>query len=211
MINFFNILIDFVFPPRDEELKIRSISPEEFFKKYPKSGKTEFPFIESIFTYKDPIVRELIWQIKYKKNDHAVKIAGFALYNELIKITQNVKSDVLLLPIPISNKRRKERGYNQCEIIINEILRLDSYSNRFETNFSLIKRMKHIEKQTFMKRNERLKNIENIFEVTNNNLNKNTKIIIIDDVSTTGSTLNEARETLLQAGFADVQALTIAH
>lgn len=206
MSNFFNILIDFIFPPSEKELELRHISIEDFIKRSPASEKTEFPFIKSIFSYKDPLVRELVWQIKYKKNKNAVKIAGSVLYKELIKTNKQT----LLLPIPISNKRRKERGYNQCELIVNEITNLD-VNHMFIKDFSILKRMKHVEKQTFMKRNERLKNTKNIFDVTNNVLDKNTKIIIIDDVSTTGSTLDEARQALLQAGFTDVQALTVAH
>ena len=48
---------------------------------------------------------------------------------------------VTLIPIPISNKRRKERGYNQCELIINEL-------KNYKKDFSLLIRSKHIEKQT---------------------------------------------------------------
>jgi competence protein ComFC len=204
--NIFNIVLDFVFPPNPEELILRTISPLKLVEIASKPNPTEYSFIEAVLSYKDPLVKELVWQIKYKKNKVALELAGHILFETLSRKS----GKFLLIPIPISNKRRRERGYNQCELIINEILKLDR-DKQFSTDFSLIRRMKHIEKQTFMKRNERLKNTENIFEVTSNALDKNTKIIIIDDVSTTGSTLNEARNALLEAGFTEVYCQVIAH
>lgn len=206
MHNFFNILVDFIFPPNPEELILRTISPLKLVETASKPNPTEYSFIEAVLSYKDPLVKELIWQIKYKKNKAALELAGHILFEALSRKS----GKFLLVPVPISNKRRRERGYNQCELIVNEIIKLDN-SKRFSSDFSLIRRMKHIEKQTFMKRNERLKNTENIFEVTNNGFDKNTKIIIIDDVSTTGSTLNEARNAFLQAGFTEVYCQVIAH
>lgn len=199
------LLIDFIFPPNPEELKIRSLSPELLAEEFVVAEKTEFPFINSIYSYKDPLVRELIWQIKYKKNRHAIKCAGFALYNWLYK--QNMRN-CLLIPIPNSKRRRKERGYNQCELLINEIIKLDSEKS-FEKNYDLLIRPRDIETQTLKNRNERIENTKNIFEVSKIRIKK--KIIIIDDVTTTGSTLKEAYDKLLSAGYSDIEALTFAH
>ncbi len=192
-------LIDFVFPPSPEELKLRAISPTEFLNTSPKAGQSEFPFIKSVFSYKNPLVKELVWQIKYKKNRHAIECAGFALSNTL-------NEPALLIPIPISKKRRKERGYNQCELIIDEIVRL----NNFKKDYTLLIRPKHIDKQTMKNREERIVNTRSIFEVTRK-ATSNERIVIIDDVSTTGSTLKEAEEALINAGYSNVECLTIAH
>ena len=191
-----------MFPPSPEELKLRSLSPERFAEVVPKALSAEFSFIKSLFSYKNPLVKELVWQIKYKKNKQAIKIAGYALF-------QNLNEPVLLIPIPISKKRRKERGYNQCELLIDEILKLDT-EKKFQKDYGLLIRSKHIEKQTHKDRAERLENTKNIFEVTKKE-NVSQKIIIIDDVSTTGSTLEEARTELLKTGYLDVTALTVAH
>lgn len=201
MNKFLSYFIDFIFPPNEEELKLRNISPVELFNISPRSHKTPSPFISSIFSYKDPLVKEMIWQIKYKKNAHTLKCAGFALYKELLKYEK-----VKLIPIPISNKRRKERGYNQCELLIEEVLKLD-IDNRFSTDYKLLIRPKHIEKQTFKDRDQRIEDIKGIFEVT---YPGNFKIVIIDDVTTTGSTLKEARGVLLRSGY-EVEAVTVAH
>ncbi len=204
MYTFLQIIIDFLFPPSKEEIRLREISPEQLETIVKEASAPEFPFINSLFSYKDPLVKELVWQIKYKKNRHCLKCAATALHRKLLKYKPE---EIILIPIPISKKRRKERGYNQCELIIDEITKID---NKIQKDFNLLVRIKDIEKQTFKNRNERIQNTERIFQV-NGRVLDNKKIIIIDDVSTTGSTLKEARKTLIDSGFIDVEALTLAH
>ena len=211
---FIQYIIDFIFPPKTEELRLRAFSTEKFYSEVEKASKTEFTFIKAIFSYKNPLVRELIWQIKYKENRHALKCAGFALFKNLCMENPREENpdeaeNILLIPIPISKKRRNERGYNQCELIIDEILKLDS-RNIFKADYDFLIRTKHIEKQTFKNRNERIQNTEHIFAITKR-YPFDTKIIIIDDVTTTGSTLREAYELLLKAGYIYVKAMTVAH
>lgn len=199
----FNNVIDFIFPPNEFEMELRDITNENIFSRLPEANPAEFPFINSIFSYRNPLVRELIWQIKYKKNKHALSLAGFALNQKLLEYPK----PFLLVPIPIAGKRRRERGYNQCELIIDEIIKINP---EIQANFSLLIRNKNIDKQTFMNKSQRIENTKDIFEVTKPSAMDQT-IIVIDDVSTTGSTLNEARESLLRAGHNNVFALTIAH
>ena len=208
-------IIDFVFPPNQEELTLRSLPVDWFVNNIQKISKTEFPFIKALFPYSDPLIKELIWQIKYKKNKHATKCAAYSIYFEL----NNEDEKITLIPIPISKKRRKERGYNLCELIIDEIIKLDNDSGeagKFHKDYDLLIRIKDIEKQTLKNREERLVNTANIFKANSAKKLGQTrkldqKIIIIDDVTTTGSTLKEAREELLRAGYMNVSALTIAH
>lgn len=199
----FNNVIDFIFPPNEFEMELRDITNENIFSRLPEANPAEFPFISSVFSYRNPLVRELIWQIKYKKNRHTLSLAGFALNQKLLEYRQ----PFLLVPVPISRKRRRERGYNQCELIIDEIVNINP---EIQADFSLLIRNKNIDKQTFKNKSQRIENTKDIFEVTKPSAMDQT-IIVIDDVSTTGSTLNEARESLLRAGHNNVFALTIAH
>jgi len=203
-------IADFIFPPKKEEIIIRNISPEDFYNSVKKSGIPEFNFIYSIFAYKDPLVRELIWQIKYRKNKHAIDIAGHVLYDYLYR---NNFINCILIPIPISRKRRKERGYNQTELIVDEIMKLDM-ENRFIKNYKILSREKDLSRQTLKNRKERLE-AKDIFKAKDNNFLENNlqnkKIIIIDDVTTTGNTAREARDTMLKVGFIDVLVVTLGH
>ncbi len=206
----FTFLIYLLFPPSKEELLLLSIPPQDFSMRVPIAPPSPFPYITPLFAYKDPLVKELIWHIKYKKNKHALQCAAFALHGKLkdLKIEK-----AILIPIPISKKRRRERGFNQCELIVDEILKLDEIQ-MFKKNFDLLQREKHIERQTLKGRNERIENAKNIFIVNEKEstlVDKNELLIIIDDVLTTGSTLKEARETFLKAGYVNVKAFSVAH
>lgn len=208
-------IVDFIFPPNIYELELRTIDCESVFDKLPICNISEFPFIKSIFLYKNPLVRELIWQIKYKKNKQAIDIAGYVFYKKILELydINIIKNEgVLLIPIPISNERRKERGFNQCELIIDSIKRYD-IENYFRFDYKLLKRISNIDKQTFKNRKERIENARNIFAINNtdNTYNKNINIILIDDVSTTGSTFDVAREIFKTNSYENVYCLSLAH
>lgn len=208
--NFLTHILDFLFPPNPEEIRLRTFSAEKFSENVTCATKNEFPFIHSLFSYKDPLVRELIWQIKYKKNAHTLQIAGYALYHRLTRQNENISSgSITLIPIPISKQRRKQRGFNQSELIIDEIMKLD-IDNKFTKDYDLLIRTKDIEKQTLKNRDERIMNTQHIFKIIKKP-EQDQKIIIIDDVSTTGSTLKEAREELIKNGYRNIECLTIAH
>lgn len=202
MNSFIQNIIDFVFPPKKEEIMLRELSPFDFMETAVKSDLST-----SIFHYKNPLIRELVWQIKYKKNKHAIEIAGYCLYQKLKEYKSN---NITLIPIPISKKRRKERGYNQCELIVDEIMRLD-IDKRFKKDYITLSRNKHVERQTFKSRKERIENTKNIFTVVKTNVDPSSLIFIIDDATTTGSTLREAEKALEEVGYRNIRSLTIAH
>jgi len=203
MRGFFTHILDFIFPPSKETLELRALSRADLFEKLPRANFSPHPFITSLFAYKNPLVAELIWSIKYKKDRHAIELGSYALYRALEK-----RDAAVLIPIPVSKKRRNERGYNQCEVLVGGILALDK-ENKFEQRFDILFRTRHMERQTLKNRKERMENMERIFHAEKVPLNA--PIILIDDVVTTGSTLQEVRNTLIRAGYENVSALTLAH
>ncbi|MDP3726518.1 MAG: phosphoribosyltransferase family protein [bacterium] len=115
----------------------------------------------------------------------------------------------LIVPIPLHTKRLRARGFNQAELIAREFVALDT---SFSVCTDALVRIKDTESQTKMKnREERIKNVTGCFKVSSPEKIKERNIILIDDVYTTGATLNEARGTLLHAGAREVLACTIAH
>lgn len=208
MLNIFKTIINLIFPISEMGARVNNISNEELSDSNIRCKNNINSNIQSIFIYKNPLIRELVWQIKYKKNNHALKCAGYALYNEIIKNN----SKAILVPIPISKQRRNERGYNQCELIINEIIKLDT-NNNFKKVFDLLIRNRNTTKQTFKDRNNRINDSKSIFSINNNLVSDyfRENIIIIDDVMTTGSTINSAIECLSNAGFENIRVITLAH
>lgn len=202
----FVYIIDFIFPPNEYEIVIRDISYTSLINATKPAPTPPYDFIKSILAYKDPLVRELVWQIKYKKNKKAFHLAGQAIYDFLSKYKEN---KIILVPIPISNKRLKERGYNQCELLINEIIKIDK-NNIFIKNTDILKRHIHKDKQTFKNRKQRIIESENIFLLIPNMNLLNEKIIIIDDVVTTGSTAKQAYDLFIKNGYKNVEVLSLA-
>ncbi len=130
---------------------------------------------------------------------------------------------LLIIPIPITKQRRRERGYNQCELLTNEIQRLylkekNEAENNVRVEFlfenNLLVRTHHDGRHTLKDRKGRVESAQGIFGVDEKiakQVTKNLVVIIIDDVITTGSTMREAIDTIKGAGFADVKGLSLAH
>lgn len=171
-----------------------------------KTIDTSGPFIKSIYSFKDPNVKKCIHAIKYfHRKDLVIPFAK--ILAEEIKLMTNYR-DFILIPIPMPRYRKYLRGYNHTEILA-KLLSLETaipYKNNI-----LIHNAKANKKRQVMtlSRKERLKNQKNSFLVSHNI--KNMNIILIDDVTTTGATLHEARRVLDKAGAASIVAFTIAH
>ena len=132
-----------------------------------------------------------------------------------LQIMENFREPILI-PIPLSRKRRRERGYNQAELIAEKLIELDIKHKNFTLEKEILIKTKNTENQAHIEdRRERLNNIIGSFSIKNNIENmrriKNRNIILIDDVVTTGATLEEAKKVLKQMGAKKVIAFTIAH
>ena len=115
--------------------------------------------------------------------------------------------DWLIIPVPLSKNRLKERGYNQAELIA------EYFSEKIKIQIcaGALMKTKDTPAQVSVKnRKERLKNLDGAFAVKNPELVEGKNIILIDDVSTTGATLREAKKTLKLAGAKKVLALVVA-
>lgn len=226
----YKTIIDSVFPLSPVEQQLFAITPEEALRTLSPAPDysglaTPLHGARSLFAYKDERVAKLIWNIKYKKSDKAVKIGGYALFQTLInqnRMFHDIEYNILVIPIPITSKRRRERGYNQCELLSDEIerLALNKYGSSsyliFEKN--LLMRTQNTSRQTLKGRHDRIESAKQIFSVNKNisqklltNKTAGLRVIIIDDVITTGSTMHEAIKTLEDAGFANISALSLAH
>lgn len=117
--------------------------------------------------------------------------------------------DHIVVPVPISVQREKERGFNQAEIIGKELCR----EFGLVMNNSIISRIRDTGKQFGLHKEERSRNIKNAFSIKVNSSGKNGvrggKFLLVDDVCTTGSTLVELSRILLEAGANDVRCFTL--
>lgn len=149
-------------------------------------------------------MQKLIRGVKYhKQRELAFYQAKFmAEYFEKL----NIKKDFVVVPVPLYEKRRKERGYNHMELVGEEFCKLTN----LKMNTELIKRIKNTKPQYKLKKFERLENLKNAFKINGKNFDKNLEILIIDDIFTTGSTFESMIDELNNNGFMNITCLATA-
>lgn len=212
---FLEILLSFVLPKDIDTAKIESMTAEQMVEKIPPSLEIISEDYMALFQYKNKIAKKAIWEIKYRGNKKIAEKFSKLLYEFILdnlsdKVSFSNFKKPLLMPIPISVGGLKERGFNQCELIISEILKIDN-KNNFETVFDALKKTKETPHQSKLKnRLERLKNLENCFSTKKEKVDGQ-YIILIDDVITTGSTMKEASKTLKEKGAKKVIGFALAH
>lgn len=135
------------------------------------------------------------------------KSIGYAFADIMSKYLEklDLKFDIII-PMPIHVKRYKERGFNQTEVLCEELKKV--YPNEYRND--LMVRTKDTPHQTGLSRDNRLLNLSNAFEITDVKKIKNKKILVVDDIFTTGSTLDEVAFTLKKAGAKTITGLCLA-
>ncbi len=158
-----------------------------------------------IFKYED-IVRECF--IKYKFGGQNYRYKAFA--NFMIKdkkICGFLKKYDIIIPVPISKKRMKQRGYNQSELIIKECAKLDK---NIKVCTNILYKIKNTKPQSSLNKEQRRINLKGAYRLKNSETIINKKVLLFDDIYTTGSTLEECARVLRQAGAYEVSILTFA-
>jgi competence protein ComFC len=189
----------------------------------PGAERESARWIFPLYDYRHPSIKKSLWLLKYKGKRRLANIFAEVIYDKILEelselsVMENFKN-IVLIPIPLAPRRYRERGFNQAELICRELIKInnirDSVNIKLENNI-LIK-PKDTEHQARIKdRRVRLKNLSGSFAVKNTEENirkiKNRNIILIDDITTTGATLTEAKKVLKKSGARKVIAFTVAH
>ncbi len=208
-------IFDFIFPPRCPRCNAftnwgsdwcDSCLAEELHPRVVEVEEMEYLSSVVVLGDYEGGLRHIIQNIKFNhKKGQASALVPFL--EQMVSILDFRTYDYIV-PIPISEEHLKDRGYNQVDLIFKEYISKYAlgpiYVNVLAKK-STTKPMWGLDKQ------DRKKNIENAFTllVTAPNL-KGKRILLVDDILTTGSTLSEAIKVLLQAGASSVDALTLA-
>lgn len=145
-----------------------------------------------LFFYED-IIREKILQYKFHEKSYLAEMFfEFFVKNE--KISRFLKKYDIIMPVPISKKRLHQRGYNQSALIARKI---SKNSNILYENI-LIKYKNNLPQSTLNKE-KRMQNVKNVYKLQNMPTIRKKKILLFDDIYTTGSTVNECAKILKQA------------
>ncbi len=177
-----------------EKMKIENMSKD---KKY-------FNEHLYIFLYQG-IIRRIILKYKFQEESYLYKtFVNFLLKNE--NFFEKIKKYDTIVPVPISRKRLKSRGYNQSELIAKEI----AYNSNLALETECLYKVRNIVEQSKLNKEERLKNIQGVYELVSKEKLYKKKILLIDDIFTTGSTVNECAKVLRNAFPRKIGVFTLA-
>lgn len=148
---------------------------------------------------------EAIHQFKYSGKTHLAKPLGSHLSAFAAKWLGPVRNP-LVMPVPLHPKRLRQRGFNQSLLLARPVAALLDA----EIDFLTLRRTKQTQPQTGLKSDERRKNVRKAFKVIDKGIVKSRTVILVDDVATTGSTLNECARVLKRSGAGEVFCVVLA-
>lgn len=197
-------LLDLLFPPRSAEVTVRNATLTDLLQHLapiplPNGGAALLP-------YRTPLVKALVKEAKFRGNVRAQELLGQVLAEYLRDWLPDrqmfEERTTVLIPIPLSRKRYRERGYNQAEEIAKrgEILPVSTH---------ILKRCRDTLPQTSLGKEARKHNMEDAFAAKNPD--PTYLYIIVDDVSTTGATLEAAVAALRAQGAVHVVPIALAY
>lgn len=157
----------------------------------------------SIFIYSD-LVRKSIFRFKYENRKCYAKTYAKLLKKDVIHTLSEWGCDAII-PVPISRERYKKRGYNQAELLAREISEIIN----LPVDSSTLCRVKNTKPQKNLEANERAKNLENAFKISKNVVQYK-KIILVDDIFTTGNTFDACADVLKKAGVNKIYFISLS-
>jgi competence protein ComFC len=152
----------------------------------------------------DPYYQVLIHHFKYNRKFSIGKNLGRRL-GEILKKEEFSKGFDYIIPVPLYPSRKRERGYNQSRILAEEVSKTISVPLAEK----VLIRKKKTKDQTHLSPEERERNVKGAFVVRANLTLQGKKVILVDDVITTGSTLKECARVLKEAGAREVVGVTL--
>ncbi len=237
--NFYDRILDLVYPPvcgicgkfNQDFLckKCQKMLEAEAKFEIDQVDNQEYFFENHLYIFKyEGIIRKLILNYKFNEKSFLYKtFVNFLLKNE--KFFKILKSYDTIIPVPVSSERMNERGYNQSELLANDIVKqIIEISSNHMLNGILITQKDNIQKlkcecvtdcliknkniieQSKLNKEQRQKNIQGVYILRNEEKLIDKKILLIDDIYTTGSTANECCKVLQKAKPKKIDVFTLA-
>ncbi len=166
-----------------------------------------FPFERAAsfaFFTKEGLLQALIHDLKYKNKPHVGHLIG-ALFGADLLGSNFLSTIDVIVPVPLHPKKQVKRGYNQAESFAQGISKTTSIPVSTD---ELIRAINN-PTQTKRSKSERWENVKGVFEVTNTNTFQNKHVLLVDDVITTGSTLEACAIALLECSNVKISVATI--
>ena len=160
--------------------------------------------VRSLGTFDDHY-QKLVHRVKYEKKIHLGRRLAQRLGDSISEDKCFSGCDVVI-PVPLHRARERERGFNQSEVLAEGI----SLAMGIPLARDILKRKRHTKDQTYLNAQQRAENVRGAFVVTHPEKVDGRRVILVDDVMTTGATLSECARMLQEAGAAGISAATLA-
>lgn len=173
-------------------------------------GKTHLTALGIVSSYENSILKETIHYFKYKQIKNLVQplsLLAIQFLENNFHFSQLPKNNLLIIPLPLHLRKKKQRGFNQSELIAKKVA---DYFHLPISSDSLLRTINNPAQITMKNANDRKLNIQGVFQVKNGYNLKHKTIILIDDIYTTGATIEEAAKILKQAKVKQIIGLVLA-
>lgn len=169
-------------------------------------GRVELETASSFYLFqKKGSVQKILHAIKYRGNQELARLVG-TWYAEDLYEDPHLMRSACIIPVPLHSRKLKQRGYNQSEAFAKGL----AEGLKIPLNTSVLKRVEHTASQTRKGRFERWENVEDTFEVTEDQSLKHQHMILVDDVITTGATIESCCRALQKIEGIRIHVLSIA-
>jgi ComF family protein len=167
------------------------------------SGHYHFDQARAVAIYSEPFA-QVIHRFKYQGKTHA--LASFRALLEMLPPESVIEPPELILPVPLHDRKLRQRGFNQAVLLASAFFP----QARRLIRTDLLRRAINTEPQTSLSGKARRLNLKNAFTLRDPELVRGKRIVLVDDVFTTGTTVNECARILKKAGALRVEVLTLA-
>ncbi len=164
-----------------------------------------FSVARSVALY-DGALREYLAELKYRYRPDLGEALGLLLVDWARLQTAFFKKIDLILSVPIHPQKMEVRGYNQAELLAKPLGRYLG----IRVGQDILTRWKQTESQNALNKAARYANIDGAFQVVDASVLPGSRILLVDDIITTGATVSEAARVLLRAGAIEIKVLTLA-
>lgn len=176
----------------------------EYDRKFNRTGYVQGLF--SLYVFESAgTLQNIIHSFKYGKRFQIGILLGKKLAPSITDKIKSWQID-LIVPVPLHHLKKAERGFNQSDFIVRGL----SYSLKVPYSDKIIKRIRFTESQTKLDLEERGQNVSGAFKVKRKKIIANKNILVVDDVITTGATIDECAKALMKNGASKVYACSLA-
>jgi ComF family protein len=185
---------------------------DDGLRRCPVCRRVDRPFTRAVaYGSYDGGLRELIHLLKYNRVRPAAGVLGRMLVEAIAPVEPYFEqARVLVIPVPLFKGKRRQRGFNQAELIAHRAIKVHPMRERFELANEVLQRTRDTHSQIGLTSHQRRENMRGAFSVSRAREVIGREVLLVDDVYTTGTTVSECARVLRKAGAAQVWVATVA-